>query len=48
VIVHKLYRVNMGNKFVSLENLDDYVDICRVWKYVREKNHRVNKKESSL
>jgi len=27
----------MGNNFVSLENLDDFVDVCRVWKNVREK-----------
>jgi hypothetical protein len=37
VIVHRLYKVIIGNNFVSLENPDDYVDVCRVWKNVREK-----------
>jgi len=37
VIVHKLYKVNIGNNYVSLKNLDEYVDICRIWKNIREK-----------
>jgi hypothetical protein len=37
VIVHKLYKVNIDNHFVSWKNFDDYVDVCRVWKIVREK-----------
>jgi hypothetical protein len=37
VIVHELCEVNIGNNFVSVENLDDYVDVCWVWKNVWEK-----------
>jgi hypothetical protein len=44
VTVQRTYKVIIGDMFVSLENLNDYVDISRVWKYVREQNHRVNKK----
>ena len=37
MIAHKLYKGNIGNNFVSVENLDDYVDVYWVWKNVRGK-----------
>jgi hypothetical protein len=46
--VKEEYQVGISNKFVTLENLDESLDIGSAWESIREHNQYLSKRKSAI